>query len=474
MESVNQSDESDTGASPAGAQAAAEVMARLSPPAEVRRVMETDCGFDPRQWVDLATVGCLGRQLGLGRHAAANSATHGAGGHQGGHLRDFRAAAALLEEAGAHLFCGPLLSTLVATAVLAECLDRIESPDRLERPGRLKSPDRGPSWDGISPRQECTGHQYAGQGPGGTGSLGPADIADLVGAMAAGERILGLAVAEDPGSWDPHAITTKALPCDPGWRIRGHKSYVIDGGIADSFLVAARSDGGVGLFLVDGHEGGLTHTALATVDLTRRQARLEFDDAPALLVPGARLDRLLDIAWVALAAESVGGARRCLELTVAHSRQRVQFGQPIGTFQAVSHRCAEMLVDLECAKAATDEAVASLFGPPLSAQLAPAAKVAATESFARAAASAIQIHGGTGFTWDCDVQLYYKRARASQLLLGSPEQLRETLASRLGWAAAVGVPGVGVPAVGVAAVAVPDVGRQGAHRLPPTDSGAGP
>src|SRR5205085_9919756 len=139
--------------------------------------------------------------------------------------------------------------------------------------------------------------------------------------------------------------TLRATPAGGGWLLDGHKSFVVDGWVADTLLVAGRADGaGVALFLVDADAPGLDQTRLATVDLTRQQTRVEFSGTPARGVGDeAAFDRLLDLAATALAAEQVGGAQRCLDMTVAHARHRVQFGRPIGTVHAVQHRCAHRL-----------------------------------------------------------------------------------------------------------------------------------
>jgi len=310
----------------------------------------------------------------------------------------------------------------------------------------------------------------------------PAIGRPLLAGIAAGSILVALAVAEDDGVWSAEAIeaTAEALadPAGQGsgacrWNLSGRKNFVVDGAIADVILVAARNEDGVAMYIVDAMATGVDRHPLVTVDQTRSQAVVELDSTPARLLAGVPVETVVDLAAVALAMEAVGGARRCLEMAVAHARQRVQFGQPIGTFQAVAHRCAEMLVDLECARVAAFKAadaasatVAALayssgggvtsvsasdrgaIGDPgapsdqggafsrdrLDLGLAgPMAKVAATVAFAQSAAANIQIHGGQGFTWENDAHLYFKRARSSQLLFGDPRFHRELLATRLGW-----------------------------------------
>jgi alkylation response protein AidB-like acyl-CoA dehydrogenase len=284
--------------------------------------------------------------------------------------------AVVLEEAGAALLCAPLLGTAVARAAV------------------------GGDWDPAA--------------------------------------IVALAVAEDSGRWESEAVALRATPSagGGGWTLDGHKSFVVDGWVADILLVAGRTDeGGVALFLVDGTAPGVDHTRLATVDLTRQQTRVEFSGAPGRLVgdEGA-LDRLLDLAATALAAEQVGGARRCLELTVAHVRQRVQFGRPIGSFQAVQHRCADMLLEVESARSASAWATAAAATATATAdgsadlpRAAATAQVTCSEAYAFVATETIHLHGGLGFTWDHDAHLYFKRAKSSRLLFGDPRFHRERL-----------------------------------------------
>ncbi len=228
------------------------------------------------------------------------------------------------------------------------------------------------------------------------------------------------------------------FPRGGGWRLDGHKSFVLDGHVADVLVVAGRTDAGVALFRVDGDARGLSRALLPTVDQTRKQARLEFSGTPARLlgdeaIGEATLERVLDLAAVALAAEQAGGAGRCLEMTVAHARRRVQFGRPIGSFQAVQHRCADMLLEVESARSAsawaTDLASRRSAELPLAAS---AAKVACSEAYAFVATETVHLHGGLGFTWDHDAHLYFKRAKSSRLLFGDPQWHRERLFRRLG------------------------------------------
>ena len=261
---------------------------------------------------------------------------------------------------------------------------------------------------------------------------------DLLPGIASGETVATLAFTEANGRWDEAGITMTAKPGGDGWALDGTKMFVLDGHTADLVLVAARTPAGVSLFSVAGDAAGLTRTPLATMDQTRKQARLEFSGTPATLVGTdgggwAVLERVLDLAAVALAAEQVGGAQMCLDMSVEYAKVRVQFGRPIGSFQAIKHKCADMLLEVESAKSAayyagwcaselTDElpSVASL------------AKAYCSDAYFHAAAENIQIHGGIGFTWEHPAHLYFKRAKSSELLFGDPTYHRELLAQRIG------------------------------------------
>ncbi|MGZ4708763.1 MAG: acyl-CoA dehydrogenase family protein, partial [Acidimicrobiales bacterium] len=203
-------------------------------------------------------------------------------------------------------------------------------------------------------------------------------------------------------------------------------------------LVAARTAAGVSIFAVQGDAAGLTRTALSTMDQTRKQAKLEFADVPATLIgtDGGGWDVLstvLDLAAVALAAEQVGGAQKCLDMAVEYAKVRVQFGRPIGSFQAIKHKCADMLLEVESAKSAAYYAgwCASEMNDELP-SVASLAKAYCSDAYFHAAAENIQIHGGIGFTWEHPAHLYFKRAKSSELLFGDPTYHRELLAQRIG------------------------------------------
>jgi alkylation response protein AidB-like acyl-CoA dehydrogenase len=260
--------------------------------------------------------------------------------------------------------------------------------------------------------------------------------ADLLPSIAAGERFATLAYAEPRSGWDWHGETTATLR-DGAWTLTGAKAPVVEGARADLVLIVAEASAGTTLFGIDGDAPGLVREPLPVMDLTRRAARLRLEHVPARLIgqPGQAvpgLERALDRACVALAAESAGGARRCLEMAVDYARQRTQFGQVIGTLQAIKHKCASVLVEVEAA-AATVQYVAGLAagGSPELESAASLAKAFCADTYVRAAAENVQIHGGVGFTWEADPQLYLKRAKSSQLLLGTSDRHRARMMARL-------------------------------------------
>ncbi len=260
--------------------------------------------------------------------------------------------------------------------------------------------------------------------------------AELLPRLASGELVATVAVAEQGGSWDPATTTTSALLQDGTWVLDGHKTPVVSGDVADVVLVHARTPEGTGWFLVDGDAPGLRRTALRTLDPTRPLSRLDFWSTPARPLTGDAatvLAAVTDRAAVALAAEAVGGMGRVLEMTTDYAKVRVQFGRAIGSYQAVKHGCADMYGAVEQATSAlryaawaADHDTGQL---PLAAAL---VGVVVLPAYFRAAADTVQLHGGVGYTWEHDAQLYYKRAKTSELLLGSGEQQRRRLADRLG------------------------------------------
>jgi alkylation response protein AidB-like acyl-CoA dehydrogenase len=356
-------------------------MEERSPSAEVRRLMETPEGYDPVVWKQLS------QELALPGIAIPEAY----GGQGFGPVE----LGVVLEEMGRALFGGPFFPTvcLAANAILLAGSDEQK--------------------------------------------------ADLLPGIASGDTVATVAFTEPGGTWDESGITTEAAPADGSFALTGTKSFVLDGLGADLIVVAARQPGtsgveGVGLFLVDGSADGLTRTALDTIDMTRKQAKVEFDGVKArpLGEPGSSwpaLSKALDLAAVYLSVEMTGGAQACLDMSVEYAKNRVQFGRPIGAFQAIKHKCADMLLRVESAKAASYYGLWSAAEDdeelPVVASL---AKAYCSDAYFFCATENIQVHGGMGFTWEHDAHLYFRRAKSSELLFGDSTYHRELLAQRLG------------------------------------------
>ena len=342
----------------------------------VREQMETENGFDPAVWSQ------MGDQMGLQGLSIPEEF--------GGSGFGFIELGVVLEEMGRALLCAPFFSSVVlaANALLL-------------------------SGDDAAKKKYLPG-------------------------IAAGETVATLATTEPSGKWDEKGITTKAEGSGSDWKITGSKMFVIDGATASLIIVGARTSKGVSLFAVDGDAKGLTRTSLSTMDQTRKQAKLEFNATPATLIGTDGkgwdvLSQVFDLAAVALAAEQVGGAQKVLEMAVEYAKVRVQFGRPIGSFQAIKHKCADMLLEVESAKSAAYYGMwcAAEMNDEL-ASVASLAKAYCSEAYFHAAAENIQIHGGIGFTWEHPAHLYFKRAKSSELLFGDPTYHRELLAQRIG------------------------------------------
>jgi alkylation response protein AidB-like acyl-CoA dehydrogenase len=260
---------------------------------------------------------------------------------------------------------------------------------------------------------------------------------ELLPSLAAGSLTATLAFTEDPGSWDPVRVESSASPDGDRWLLDGHKSYVLDGHTAHLVLVvAATGPDEVGLFAVDSEAPGLTRDPLPTLDLTRKQARLEFVGTPAQLIGADAangLSRAMDVAAAMLAAEQLGGAARALEQAVEYAGVRHQFGRPIGSFQAIKHICADMLVDVEFARSAASHALWAADHDAGELPIATAvAQAYCSDAYVRVAGQNIQVHGGIGFTWEHPAHLYLKRAKSSQLLFGDAVWHRAKLAELVG------------------------------------------
>lgn len=265
--------------------------------------------------------------------------------------------------------------------------------------------------------------------------------AELLPGLADGSARLAV-VAPTNGS-DQVTVTALKVGEDTAaaWSLSGRVAQVIDGASANGLLVAATGPFGLAFFAVEADAPGLTRTPLTTLDLTRALATVELREVPARLISGAdcaaRWARCLDIARTMLAAEQVGGAERCLRTAVRYACDRVQFGRAIGSFQAIKHTCATMLIALEGARATMVEAV-RVIETGDDAELVTAAALAGmvcSQAYFSIASDALHVHGGIGFTWEHSSHLYFRRAKSSELMLGTPDLLRERLLVSAGLAA---------------------------------------
>ncbi|MFT6580786.1 MAG: alkylation response protein AidB-like acyl-CoA dehydrogenase [Alphaproteobacteria bacterium] len=350
-----------------------------SPTTEVRRLMETDEGCDPDVWRQVC------QDLGLtGVHIPE------AYGGQGFGLVEL---GIVLEEMGRALLCSPYFAStvLAATAIL----------------------------NGGSEENKIT----------------------LLPPIAAGEVVATLAFAEDSGRWDCESVEMTAESDGDGYVLSGHKSFVLDGCSAAQIVVAARKPGtsgddGVSLFLVTADADGLSRKTLKSMDPTRKLARLEFNKVAATLLgeegaAASPLEKTIDQAALCLASEMVGGADILRESAVEYSLLRVQFGRAVGSFQAIKHKAADMLLEVEMAKAAAYYAAgAHDEGDADWPAMASLAKASAGDAYMQAAIHTVQMHGGIGFTWDNDTHLWFKRAKSSEVFLGDSAHHRELMMQR--------------------------------------------
>jgi len=267
----------------------------------------------------------------------------------------------------------------------------------------------------------------------------PDQRAEILSALATGETIATLAIFEQARHWSPRDPATKAARNETGWLLEGAKRAVLSGVIADLFLVTASTDDGVSVFAIPTDTEGVEVSAEPVLDPTRRQARvsLEAVQVPdeARLGEGDAADALrlvLARATTALASEQVGGAQRCMEMSVEYAKSRYQFGRPIGSYQAIKHRCANMLLKVEHARSAAYHAARVANDMEELAVAAPLAASLASEAYVWVAGENIQVHGGIGFTWEHDAHIYLKRAKASSLLFGDPGYQRGLLGEAIG------------------------------------------
>jgi len=351
-------------------------LAQRSSEDSVRSLMDGTEGFDPAVWEQMA------RQLGLQALIIPE--------RFGGQGFSYVELVTVFEEMGRMLLCSPFFSTIGMAANLL-----------------LASED-------------------------------DAAMADYLPSLASGRTIATVALAERMGQWDKAGVTLQAAHADGGWHLTGEKHYVTDGHIADLVLVVGRTEAGISVFAVDQGASGFAAAAVETLDQTRKLARLSFERVPARLI-GAdgqgwpAVAKMLDRAAIALAAEQVGGAQKVLEMSVEYAKLRIQFGRPIGSFQAIKHKCADVYVEVESARSVAYQAGLAVAQDSDEAPvLASMAKAYCSEAYFHAAAENIQIHGGIGFTWEHPAHLYFKRAKSSELMLGDASYHRELLAQRIG------------------------------------------
>ncbi|MGH7023312.1 MAG: acyl-CoA dehydrogenase family protein [Caulobacteraceae bacterium] len=349
---------------------------QTSPPSVVRRLMETEAGWEAELWRDLNI------QLGLcGVHVPEA---------YGGMGFSFVELGIVLEEMGRALVCAPFFSSAVlATTAILNGADEIQKQALL--PG-----------------------------------------------LVAGDTVAALAFTEPDGGWDFDGVETAAHLGDGRYRLSGVKSFVIDGHTADLLIVLARRPGSLGqsglsLFAVRADADGLIRTPLRTLDPTRKLARIEFAGVEAYLLGAAEqaagpFSKTLAQAAAMLANEMVGGAERLRESALDYANLRVQFGRPVSAFQAMKHKQADMLVEVELARSAAYQAAQAAADDDADLPaIASLAKASASEAYLQTAIHTIQIHGGIGFTWENDTHLWFKRAKSSEVLLGDATFHREAM-----------------------------------------------
>ena len=343
--------------------------------AQVRQTMETEAGYDPALWRQLAEMGVVGLVI---------EEAYGGAGLGPVELE------LVMEEAGAALLCSPLLSSGVLAAGLLQALNDEEGKSR------------------------------------------------LLPAVASGELIATAAITGPRGGWTEDDVAVRADTDGADWTLTGEASFVTHGQVAGVLLVAAKTREGVAIFEADPRGGGVTVTALPTFDHTLRLARIDFAEAPVRPLAHARpawnaVEAAMDLARVALAGEQAGGAKRVLDMTVDYAKLRIQFGRPIGSFQAIKHMAADMLLDTESAISAARHAARALAERANDADAAVSlAAFACADAFTQATAASVQMHGGIAFTWAHPAHLYLRRARADAQLFGAPAYHRDRFVRQLG------------------------------------------
>jgi alkylation response protein AidB-like acyl-CoA dehydrogenase len=356
---------------------AREFLQKECPGTVVRELMESPTGYRPELWKQMAELGWLGLLVPE---------------EYGGAGLGFVDLVPILEEVGRANLPSPLFGTLLGTLAVLRAGTEVQKKELLPR-------------------------------------------------VAAGDLVLSFAITEEAGTEEPNDIATRAAKSGGGWRLTGTKLFVPDGQNAQRIVVVARSGGagaaGLSLFLVDRGAAGVSVTPLASMDQTRRLAEVRFENAPAELLGSENggfpvWEWVRDRALVALSSEAVGGSEKVLEDSVKYAKERIQFGKPIGVHQAIKHKCADMLIQVESGKSITYYAAwavaEDLDEAPLAAAM---AKAYTSDAYRHCSSENIQIHGGVGFTWEYDCHLYFKRAKAIEVTFGDPTYHRERVAQLL-------------------------------------------
>ena len=347
-----------------------------SPTKEVRRLMATPDGWERDQWAKINS------ELGLTAVAIPES--------YGGHGFGLSEQCIMMEEMGRSLLCAPYFGSavLAANAIL---YSGTEEQKKMLLPG-----------------------------------------------IASGDTIATLAFTEENGLWDNNDIETEFQLDGSEYSLSGTKSFVLDGNTADLIIVLARKkgtecDNGLSFFILDGKAEGITKELLKTTDETRKLTKIKFDNVPAKLLgiegeAAEPMKKTFTKSVICLANEMVGGAERVREDALEYVKMRMQFGRSIASFQVIKHKATDMLADVELAKSAAYFAAAAFDDEDKETEEAASiAKAAASEAYMQTAIQSIQMHGGIGFTWDNDTHLWFKRAKSSEVFLGTSNYHREIM-----------------------------------------------
>ena len=352
---------------------AREFLARDCKPERVRELMETDTAHDDKLWQALADQGWTGLRI---------PEEHGGLGLGSVEL------AAVMEEMGRACLPGTFLSTLTAAALIEYAGDVQQRGKYLE-------------------------------------------------AIAAGELKATVALLEDGASWDLDAAKLKATRADGKYFVTGKKLFVPDADVADLLICVARTGDSLLLLPIQREAGGVNIQPMPSMDGTRKIYQVSLEEVSVIDAQvlgadgdvGTALFRALEVATTALCAEMVGGMQWMLDTAVDYAKTRQQFGRPIGSFQAVQHQCADMLLMTESARSAAYYAAWALTEGDAAASLAVSmAKAYCSDAYREVANRCVQVHGGIGFTWEHDLQLYYKRSKSSETLFGDAIFHRERIA----------------------------------------------